>query len=776
MRRGTGPMTGVRALPPPPRAGSGGRRRLRLLRRRRRLLLACLLARPPQAAHAQESDPGIREPVTIHRLDGPIVLDGYSDEPAWQVVRPFEMTMYTPTFGAPITERTEVRVAYDTEYLYVAGRMYDSDPGGIRSNTYYRDQYSGDDLLAFIVDSYNDYDTGLWFVVNPAGTRTDRTVSNDGEFVGGDPMNADWNAHWDVAVARNDEGWFAEFRVPFSTLGFQTRDDVATMGLIVYRFIARKNERQIYPAIPPNWSLGFAKPSQAQRINLRGVRAERPVYVTPYLLGGLRRIPELVAEPPGSDPAWHPDDDTDTEAGVDLKYSPSSNMALDLTVNTDFAQVESDAQQVNLTRFALFFPEKRQFFQERASLFEFNTGGPDNRLFHSRRIGLGPDGQAIRIYGGARLVGRIGGTDIGFLDMQTASADALPSENVGVLRVRSRVFNPYSNAGAMLTSRLGSDGSSNVALGLDGLFRVVGDEYLTLKWAQTFDDAVDTADALEGALYQARWERRSERGLSYFADLRRAGRGYTPGLGFQSRFDFTFYGAQLQYKWFQSASSPLRSVTALAYSGNYIRNTDDSAESRAIEPKLELEFESGNTIAATLLTSYESVREPFPIGDLIVPAGDYWFHEGQLELMLSRGALFRGDLVASAGSFYHGTRVALAANPTWNLSGNLELGGGWEINRISANEGGSTTTHLARLRVLLGLNTHLSFSTFVQYNSTIDLTSINARVRYHFREGTDLWIVYDEGLNTARDVPGTPRLPGSAFRSLQIKYTHTLSF
>jgi len=733
-----------------------------------RLGLLTLLGLGPAAARAQE-------PVVIPRLSGPVVLDGYSDEAAWADVPPFQMTMYTPTFDAPITEDTEVRVAYDTAYLYVAGRMYDSDPGGIRANTYYRDRYSGDDLLAFVVDSYNDYDTGLWFVVNPVGTRTDRTVSNDGEFLSGDPMNVDWNAHWDVAVARDDRGWYAEFRIPFSTLGFQTRDDVATMGLIIYRFIARKNERQIYPAIPPDWSLGFAKPSQAQRITLEGVRAEKPVYVTPYVLGGVERLPLLATPTGGTEPEWRHDTDTDHEAGVDLKYSPTSNMALDLTVNTDFAQVESDEQQVNLTRFALFFPEKRQFFQERASVFEFNTGGPDNRLLHSRRIGLGPDGEAIRIYGGARLVGRIGGTDIGFLDMQTASSNLLPSENMGVLRLRSRVFNRYSNVGAMLTSRLGDDGRSNVALGVDGVVRVVGDEYLTLKWAQTFDDSVPSGDVLETALYQARWERRSDRGLSYFADLRRAGRGYLPGLGFQSRFDFTFYGAQLQYKWFQGASSPLRSVTAQVYSGNYIRNADDSAESRALEPKLQLEFESGNTVSATLLTSYESVRDSFPIGDLFVPVGDYWFHEGQLQFVLPRGALFRGDVTASAGSFYNGTRLALAANPTWNLSRNLELGGGWEINRITSDAGGSTTTHLARLRVLLGLNTHLSLSTFVQYNSTIDLTSVNARFRFHIREGTDLWIVYDEGLNTVRDVDGVPRLPGSAFRSLQIKYTHTLT-
>ncbi|MDX1578078.1 MAG: DUF5916 domain-containing protein [Gemmatimonadota bacterium] len=697
------------------------------------------------------------------------------DEPAWERIEPFPMTMYTPTFGDPITEPTELRVAYDDRHLYVAGRMYDSEPGRIRANTYYRDQYSADDLLAFIIDTYNDYDTGLWFAVNPLGTRIDRTISNDAEFLSGDPMNVNWNAHWEVEVSRDDAGWYAEFRIPFSSLGFQDDDGVVTMGFIAYRFIARKNERQIYPAIPPDWSLGFAKPSQAQRITLRDVRAGKPVYVTPYALTGVERLPRLHEEP-DSGAEWVTDTDGDFEVGGGLKYSPASNLALDLTVNTDFAQVESDAQQVNLTRFALFFPEKRQFFQERASIFEFNTGGPNNRLFHSRRIGLGPDGQPIRIYGGARLVGRIGATDIGFLNMQTAESEFLPAENIGVLRVRSRLFNRYSTAGGMLTTRLGSDGSSNVAYGADATLRVTGDEYVTLKWAQTFDDSVDTAGVWNTSLSQARWERRSDAGLSYFADLRRAGPGYTPALGFQSRSDFTVYGAQLQYRWFQGTSSPFRSIALLGYSGNYIRNSDDSAESRALEPKIELELKSGATLAATLLTSYESVREPFPIGDVVIPVGDYWFHEGQLSVELPRGGLFRGGVTASAGSFFDGTRLALASDPSWNVSRHLELGSGYEVNRIERDDGPSTTTHLARLRIQLALDTRISLSTFLQYNSTVDLTSVNARFRYHFREGTDLWLVYDEGINTVRDLPGVPRMPGSAFRSLQLKYTHTLSW
>ena len=737
--------------------------------------LLAALASAPALAQAAPRPGATQEPITIGRLAGTVTLDGHSDEPAWESIQPFGMTMYTPTFAAPTTEMTEARVAYDDEYFYMAARLYDSEPGRIRSNTFYRDQYSGDDLLALVVDSYNDYDTGLWFVVNPVGTKGDRTVSNDAEFISGDPMNSDWNAHWDVAVAQDDEGWFVEMRIPFSTLGFQNRDGRVTMGLIIYRYIARKNERQIYPAIPPDWALGFAKPSQAQRIVLGDVRARKPVYVTPYALGAAERIPSLSAPPGGAGPEWRADTDATAEFGVDVKYTPSSNVSLDLTVNTDFAQVESDAQQVNITQFPLFFPEKRQFFQERASVFEFNTGGETNRLFHSRRIGLGPDGEPSRIYGGARLVGRIGGTDFGFLDMQTASTDLRPSENVGVLRARSRVFNPYSNVGAMLTTRLGDNGDRNVAYGLDGTVRVFGDEYLILKWAQTFDNTFDDGGFFDRQLMQARWERRSDAGLSYFADLRRAGGGYAPGLGFQSRTDFLFYAGQVQYKRFVGTTSPLRSVAFLAYSGNYIHNDDDSPWSRAIEPELRLAFKSDVELGFALRGSFESVRNAFPIGDVFIEPGEYWFWEPEISLKLARGALFRGDFLASAGSFYDGTRLAFAFDPIWTVSRYLELGPGYELNKFDFDDRAvSTTTHLARMRVQLALNTRVSLATFVQYNSTLDLTSINARFRYNFAEGTDLWIVYDEGLNTMRELADVPRLPGSAFRSFQLKYTHTL--
>ena len=740
-------------------------------------LLAAFLA-TPGGLHGQlrplQSNPDT--PITIPRLPGEIVLDGVVDEPAWDELAPFEMTMYQPNFGGALTERTEVWVAHDDSYLYVAGRMWDSDPDGIRTGTFYRDQYSGDDILSVIIDSYNDYETAVWFTVNPSGVRQDRTVSNDAEFTNGMPMSWDWNSYWDVVTTQTEEGWFAEFRIPFSTLGFQVTGDEVEMGLILYRAVARKNERQTFPPIEPRWGrLGFAKPSRAQRVVLRDVQQSAPVYLTPFALGGFKQNPVL-AEPPEVPTAqWRSERDPTTELGLDLKYSPTSNLALDVTLNTDFAQVEADDQQINLTRFALFFPEKRQFFQERASTFDFNTGGMFNRLFHSRRIGL-DQGEIVRIYGGARAVGRWAGTDFGFLNMQTAPHHGVSSENVGVFRLRQQVIDDFSSVGGMLTTRLGSSGRNNTAYGLDAVIRWLGYEYLIVQWAHTFDEAAEQAGGLESGLGRVRLERRRDEGFSYYAEGIRVGEDYVPGLGFQLRKDFTYGGAQLRYRQMRDDSSPLLARALQISTAQYFRNADQSAESREIKPELEFDFRDGSNLTVGTLSSFESVRAAFPISDVVIPAGEYWFHELTSTLRFPRSDLLRGDFEASVGSFYDGTRVRLSLGPVWVVSKYLELEAGYEVNRLDfADRGVATTAQLASLRVKTALNPKVSMSTFGQYNGATDQTSLNIRFRYHFREGTDLWIVYNEGFNNVRDAGLGPRRPLSSGRALLVKYSHTLA-
>jgi len=709
----------------------------------------------------------------LTRLSGPVVLDGFPDEEAWQDVPVLPITVYGPVFQAEPTERTEMLVAYDDNYMYVAGRLYDSDPDGVRSTTLTRDQYSGDDLFSIVLDSYNDYESAVWFTASPSGVRSDRSVSNDGEFSAGSAMNNNWNAHWDLATAWTEEGWFAEMRIPFSSLGFQDTDGHVEMGMIAYRFIARKNERQTFPEIPPNWGMGFAKPSQAQRISLEGVYAERPAYVTPYVLGGVEQAAALN----GPESAYSTTNDRTAEAGLDIKYNVTNNLILDVTLNPDFGQVEADSLQVNLTRFSLFFPEKRQFFQERDGLFAFNTGGI-SRLFHSRRIGLDAAGDPVRIIGGARLVGRIGSMDVGILNMQTAAQDGFPSENFGVARLRRQVFNPFSTVGAMLTTRFDTEGGYGITTGLDTSIRVFGDEYATVKWSGTFNDRPDGAPSqtlLDASRFVARWERRNQTGLSYSADYVRSGRDYVPRMGFVLRNDFSQYGGNLQYRWFASPSSILRTVTLGNRAAAFQRGSRGGTESAFIRPSLAFETKSGRRLNLNVQSSYESVLETFLLSGITpVLPGNYWFHEGQAVFTLSRSSLLRGGASVRGGSFYDGWRAGFGGGPTLSLSRHLEVGVGYEFNAIrfpDRNE--ELNAHLFSFKTQAALDIHLSGAVLVQYNSTIDQVNTNVRIRYHFREGNDLWLVFNDAVNTERNILGRPPLPFSQGRNVALKYTHT---
>ncbi len=714
-----------------------------------------------------------RIPIDLPRMTGPIDLDGVINEPAWAAIDPYPITVYSPTYGAPPTEQTEFRVGYDDQYLYVAGHMYDSNPDAIESNSFYRDSSSGEDIMGVVIDSYNDFETALSFIANPNGARTDRSIANDALWVLGRPSyNNDWNAPWDLATQRTEEGWFAEMRIPFSVLGFQVVDDTAIMGLGIYRTIQRKNERHVYPDNSPAWGwMGFGKPSLAQRVRLTGVKPETPLYITPYALGGLTQTPIIQGSVQEGNEFYGVEELRTGELGLDIKYSPSSSLAIDLTANTDFAQVEADDQQINLTRFPLFFPEKRQFFQERSSTFEFGVGGFTDRLFFSRRIGL-KAGELQRIYGGGRVVGRMGGLDYGMLNMQTAD------ENMGVFRLKQEVINPFSYVGGMVTTRLGSLGESNIAYGLDSEIRLFGDEYVTVKWAQTFDEVVNEGSPLDAGLIRARWEHRKQEGFAYSADYGRVGPDYLPGLGFQSRKDFSFYGGQAGYTWFGKEGSKLRAITLGTETEHYYRNEDGAPESRKITPSFMLGLNSGGFFIFSLNSSFESIRNPFRVAGITIDPGEYWFQQSELMFRFPLGLPWRGSFNASAGSFYDGRRVSVGVSPSFNITSHLEVETSYEINRFEF-ENQDLSTQLASLRLNFALNTHLSLRAFGQYNSVVDQSTVNARIRYHFSEGTDLWIVYNAGFNLERDNfggPGPNRLPLYSGRTLMVKYSHRLTF
>jgi hypothetical protein len=485
------------------------------------LCLVSLAAPRSSWAQAPRDGPGGEPPLELPRLAAPIRLDGIVDPGEWEGAVEIEPVMHLPDFRAEPSERTVFLLAYDAEHLYVGCRAYDREQSLVRVTTLARDASPYlTDACNVTIDTYNDDENSLMFQSTPAGVRTDWAFANDAS---GAP-NQDWNAFWDASGTMTDYGWSVEIRVPFSSLGFQVTDDRVVMGFSLLRTVVRRNESAVHPAIPPNWGPASpAKPSQMRKMVIRGVLPRQPVYVTPYALGGGGYTHALDA----SLGTYDRDSDRVTEAGLDVRYGITRNMNLDLSVNTDFAQVEADDQQVNLTRFSLFFPEKRRFFQERRAIFEVPLGGQE-RLFHSRRIGL-VGGEPVRIFGGARVIGRVGDWDLGFIDMQTDEHDGQSGENLGVLRLRRRVVNDFSYLGGLLTSRVGNDGAYNVMYGTDASVRLFGQDYVTLNWAQSFDDGeAGSPSPLDRGLMRVNWQRRGTDGLVYTPTCRGPARRSSP--------------------------------------------------------------------------------------------------------------------------------------------------------------------------------------------------------------------------------------------------------
>jgi len=709
----------------------------------------------------------------LPRVTGLIDIDGRVDEAAWMNIPALPVVMYEPLFRGAMTERTELRVTYDDEFLYASARMWDSDPDNIRANSMYRDRYSGDDSFSLLLDTYNDQQNAVWFATNPNGVRMDYAIINDLAYNGPDPfgrvISDSWNTFWDVATRRTNEGWFAEMRIPLSSLGFQDHDGVVEMGMSVARRIARRNELHSFPAIEPNWDLGWAKPSQYIRIRLTDVQASTPLYITPYASGGGTQLNKL----PDGAQQYDLSRTLTADVGLDVKYNVTSNLTLDVTLNTDFAQAEVDDEQVNLTRFSLFFPEKRQFFQERAGIFEYRTAGRFDMLFNTRQIGIN-DGEAVPIIGGARLVGRAGGWDIGGLNMQTARHKGLPSENFGVYRLRKQVFNPASFVGAIATSRFDVDSTWNVAYGLDGMFKVGPLEYLELKWAQTFADDLSTDFAGPNGYARARLERRTRIGLSYIASAAWGGRDFKPGIGFVSRTGFIQPFFLIGYGWMAGDASRVQSIRPRLLVSQYLRDEDGSLESGMYWLNWDMLMKSGGGITFSAQMVTEDLREPvsFP-EDTEVPAGRYDYYALQMDYFGPDGDLIRAEGSASVGTFYDGTNLELQLEPSWYISRYLELGATYQFNRVRfADRNQEFFVHLARLRFQIGFSTRISINAFLQYNTDADMFSSNLRFRYNFREGNDLWIVYNEGRHTSR-FDRRPALPSLDSRTVLLKYTYT---
>ena len=713
-------------------------------------------------------------PVIIQKLQGEIIFDGIPDEPAWQLTESFPFITHSPVFGNEPDEKTEARILYDEKYVYIGAWFYTKDPSKILSTSKLRDEIKPDcDWFAVIIDSYNDNENGMSFWTTPAGLRTDMEVFNDanGSYLY-EPLNLSWNTHWEVKTHVNEKGWFVEMLIPVSSLRFQEKDGQVTMGLILIRWIPEHKSIYIFPRIPNEFGpYSMWKVSRAQDVVFHGLASHKPFYITPYALAGVSQLNELNE----AETDYEFSRDQKLDAGLDLKYGITSNLTMDLTLNTDFAQVEADDEKVNLTRFSLFFEEKRQFFLERASIFDFKIG-QSNTMFYSRRIGLDEDFNLVPIIGGVRLIGRKSGWDIGLMNMQTAKSDSLPSENFGILRLKKRMLNQHSYMGGIYTSRLGLDGSFNQVYGLDAVVRVTGDEYLKLVWGQSFEnDFANKPLVLTNARYFVNWERRWNVGFHYDIFLSGGGPDYNPGIGFQRREDYTVYGGTFNYTWMMPAASPLVRHGPELTARDYFSQSRGIRESAMLGLHYLLEFKSLWQCYFGPEYSYENLLELFELSDDVnIPVGNYSFLQLTGMIMTPMSQPLRMFLNFEGGGYYDGQVLSVTAMPNWSISSTFVLSGAYIFSKVDfSRREQHFLSHIGRIKAQLMFSTKLSASAFIQYNSGSHNIISNFRFRYNPREGNDLWIVYNEGTNTdlTREVPNPPRL---AARTVMLKYTYTL--
>ena len=706
---------------------------------------------------------------------GGINFDGVPDEEIWTRVESFPLVMHAPDNGRIPQQKTDVRLFYDDMYLYMGASMYYSDPETISRIGKERDHANwNSDWIGIGIDTYNDKQNMMLFAVNPNGIRTDATTMND-MINGFYDINFNFNTFWDAETKINGNVWQAEIRIPLSSLRFQGNADKVIMGIIILRAIANSNNpdhgQSTWPEIPQlKGDFLFWKASMCEEVEFSGLKSKKPVYLTPYVLGGINRYYNTDVSAAKNEYKY--------EAGADFKYGLTNNLTLDVTANTDFAQVEADQEQFNLTRFSLFFPEKRLFFQEKSDVFDFSFNMYDN-LFYSRNIGL-YNGNPVRIYGGVRLTGRVGEWDLGLLDMETAKFEDLSGQNFGILRTKRTILNRNSYLGGMITSRIGAAGTYNLAYGIDTKLNLFGDDYLTVKWAQTFNDRAENKifSANPSHIY-LKWEKKRIKGFNYALLLDRSGENYNPGVGLETRNDFFLKSATLRYGWLPGKESLLNYHYIFAESNVYNSSVDGSLESALSSAGWSFVTNKGTEGLIYLNWELENLKDTLFLvhPDIYIPHGRYNFFSIYGNLYTTSPDKFLTlTLTPEFGTYYDGYKLSASLQPLLNIGSSIILSGNYRIDRVVFNERLQRyTNNIFGLRSTFMFTTKLTFITYVQYNTFSHRIITNARFRYNPREGSDFYIVYNEGIDSS--VRANFRTDhANENRTILLKYTYTFAF
>ena len=681
----------------------------------------------------EDLDAAPRPTATIRRSPGPIQIDGTLDEPAWEAAEVIsEFIQQRPRDGYPATERTEVRLLYDDEHLYIGAELYDSDPSGIIIPTLERDPNTRDgDAFGIILDTFLDRSSAFAFYVNPGGAVRDGQASDDGR-----NTNFAWDGAFELRTTIHDQGWTLEMAIPWSTLRFDPGRINQDWGLNLMRRVRRKNEDSTWA--PMDRQRPLHTPSRAGTlVGLEGIQPGRNLSLKPYVLTA-RPSGDLVLPEARS---------AELDAGLDLKYGLTSSLTLDLTYNTDFSQVEVDQQQVNLTRFSLFFPERRDFFLENQGIFTFGDQGSmgqrtgvsqqDFTLFHSRRIGLTPTGDPLPILGGGRVSGTIGSTDIGLINMQTRAEGDFPAENFSVARLRVRPAQGLDVGGMAIQRRTGGeDGRTNQSYGVDANLQVgnylLFQSYLAGTRGTGLDS--DLAGRFSVRYRDPFWEA--------MALYRRIGDDFQPGVGFVRRrgvhHRYGTLGVTPRVSWpGVQQLNPFMEV-------DHFSDLDGELSTRVVTGGLEVDFRDGSEASIVARDQYERIITPFLLRGATIEPGEYSFREVELEAGSSRARSFSVSAGVAGGEFYGGERISVGGGIQWRPAGRFLLDLEADHNRVDLPGVEAFTADVYGARFRYFRSTRLLSSAFIQYNEATDELISNLRINWVHAPLSDLFLVLTE--------------------------------
>ena len=669
-----------------------------------------------------------RPTVTAHLTDTPITVDGILDEPIWQTVQPItEFVQRLPKDGGTPSEESEMRILYDNNHLYFGFTFFDSEPEKVRATILNRGGWlHRDDKLEIALDTYLDRRNAYLFELNPLGTQDDALITDENR-----PSQDEWA--WDgvyISEGRvTDFGWVLEVAIPWNTLRFPNKDEL-TMGLAVKRYINRKNESVIWPHIGLEYSSDVYQVSQyANLTGLKNIKRGNDIKIKPFGIGGSQKQTF--------------DDETTSNnmgnGGVDIYYGLKSNLTLNLTYNTDFAQVEADNAQINLTRFNLFYPEKREFFLTRSKLFSF--GNPkQTEIFFSRQIGLNQD-----VSGGTRVYGQIGKTSIGGLNIHTHAENDMPATAYSALRLRTDIRD-RTTIGAIVTD-VSTSGSQNTVMGIDGQMRFWGSSSVNAWYSQVEDSEIDGPSVAS----MIRLDLKNDR---YFLSTgqHRVDKDFNPALGFVQRQDMIGTGIIAGFTPRVGDGDELIRQWRFTIYARDVQNHAGIHETGVLNGGIEAILETRDKIGLKVIQNKEKLTAGFTLGNGVeIQKGNYRDRKISFSARTNQSRGVWGNFALSKGDYFGGNKTSWVGSIGKQFSNHLTLYGSANQNIVSMPSQEEFTANIYGITAEVALNRKWFGKALIQYDNFSEQLQLYCRINWIHTPGSDLFIV----LNQRYDMAGS---------------------